>query len=182
MILADPPWYFTNKDCKDISGTPPYKCMKDSEIANLPVGKIADKDSILLLWYPASKQKAHHVVGEAWGFEYMTHFLDWQKIYRSSKNVIVGMGYYTKQQSEYLSIWRKKSTVSARKFKINTGRSVGNYKREIIDLTDENVNDLNKLIIENKPNLIDDDDDYYKHFFFQLLLVLIVKNLKKLKK
>jgi N6-adenosine-specific RNA methylase IME4 len=51
VILADPPWAYRNyrEKCNG-SPVPHYPPLKDSDIINLPVSNIAEKDSLLFLW------------------------------------------------------------------------------------------------------------------------------------
>jgi N6-adenosine-specific RNA methylase IME4 len=93
VILADPPWKYTQNLIKD------YKVMKDEEICAMNVQSIAEKNSVLCLWATGPKIPSALNVMKAWGFEYRTQLFTWVK---SNKNgqTRMGLGNYTRGQSE----------------------------------------------------------------------------------
>jgi N6-adenosine-specific RNA methylase IME4/ParB-like chromosome segregation protein Spo0J len=72
VIVADPPWrYETGNDL-------PYPTMPIEEIKSVPIGDIADQNSILWLWTTNAHLRVAFDVVEAWGFEYKA-LLTWVK-------------------------------------------------------------------------------------------------------
>ena len=70
-----------------------YSIMSISEIAKLPVGDIADKNSALFLWTTTPMlQDAFYIMNE-WGFKYKTAIY-WRKI------MSLGMGFWFRGQVE----------------------------------------------------------------------------------
>jgi N6-adenosine-specific RNA methylase IME4 len=72
VICADPPWFFFF-DALSMSeikrgASSNYDTLTISDLKNLPVKDIADKDSVLVLWCPSSLLKEGLEVMEAWGF------------------------------------------------------------------------------------------------------------------
>lgn len=70
-----------------------YPVMSLEEICNLPVEKVADKDSVLFLWVPTPLLPDGLKVMESWGFKYKTAIY-WVKDGR------LGMGFYYRNQVE----------------------------------------------------------------------------------
>lgn len=112
-ILADPPWDYNNSGCRGAAKNI-YPTMKDTEIYNLPIPQIADKDCVLLLWATWPKLTEAMQVINAWGFEYKTAF-PWVKVTDCSKNfwgdweikVPYGIGFWIRGVSEPLLISTK---------------------------------------------------------------------------
>ena len=64
VIVADPPWrYDTGNDL-------PYPTLPLEEIKAIPVGDIADQNSVLWLWTTNAHLRVAFDVVEAWGFRY----------------------------------------------------------------------------------------------------------------
>ncbi len=109
-ILADPPWSFRVWSEDTGSGRSPsahYSTMSMDDIAALPIAELAAPDCVLFCWvcWP-SLPEALRVI-EAWGFEYKTCGFDWMKaradqldMFRDDADVQVGMGYWTRANSE----------------------------------------------------------------------------------
>ena len=94
IIYADPPWTFktySNKG-KGRSAEMHYSCMSKKDIQDLPINKIADKNSALFLWvtYPCLLEGLELI--EKWGFTYKTCGFSWVKLNRKSDTLFVGMG------------------------------------------------------------------------------------------
>lgn len=79
VILADPPWMYTQRSVR-LNGTTDrhYEPMATEEIASLPVASIAEDDSILLLWATWPFLEDALSVIAAWGFTFVTG-LPWVK-------------------------------------------------------------------------------------------------------
>lgn len=81
VILADPPWkYNDQKSNKPALGGITYPVMSLDAICNLPIGELANKDSMLFMWATMPLlNEALHVI-DAWGFRYITCAFVWVKI------------------------------------------------------------------------------------------------------
>ena len=102
IIYADPPWTFktySNKG-KGRSAEMHYSCMSKKDIQDLPINRIADKESALFVWvtYPCLLEGLELI--EKWGFAYKTCGFSWVKLNRKSDTPFVGMGYYTRANNE----------------------------------------------------------------------------------
>jgi N6-adenosine-specific RNA methylase IME4 len=112
VILADPPWHFRN-----YSGTDPkevnnrtrgsqahYPTMTTDELCTLPVADMAADNAVLFLWscWPILPDSLRVI--EAWGFEYKTLAWVWLKSNPSGFGFFLGMGYYTRSNTEFCLI------------------------------------------------------------------------------
>ena len=102
IIYADPPWSYKvwiNKG-KGRSAESHYKTMEAQDIRDLPVEKIADKNSVLLMWvtYPCLEEGIELI--KAWGFKYKTCAFSWIKLNKRNSTPFTGMGYYTRANNE----------------------------------------------------------------------------------
>ncbi len=96
VILADPPWQFSN----DAGGSSPdryYPTMKIEDICALPIGKLAADSSVLFLWACSALLPEALRVVDAWGFTYKTNMV-WHKPNHT------GLGYYVRNAHELLLI------------------------------------------------------------------------------
>ena len=85
VIYADPPWTFKtfSDKGKDRSPENHYSVMSLQDICNLPVNKIANDNSVLLMWVvDPLLDKAFEVIN-AWGFKYKTVGFTWAKTNRT---------------------------------------------------------------------------------------------------
>ena len=102
IIYADPPWSYKTWSEKgsDRSALQHYKCMSRSDIQNIPVSKICEKDCVLFLWvtFPCLIEGLELI--EAWGFTYKTCAFTWVKRNRKSEGWFWGLGYWTRANSE----------------------------------------------------------------------------------
>lgn len=78
VIVADPPWRYANAGCRGAAGNH-YSTMGLQQICDLPVQRIAQDNSILLLWATWPQLREGLDVIKAWGFDYLTGF-PWLKI------------------------------------------------------------------------------------------------------
>lgn len=102
VILADPPWSYSN-DGSSLDGlaSSNYPTMPDEEICALPVNQITEKDAVLFLWGTSPKLKEGIAVLEAWGFEFKTVGFFWLKTaWGPSGKPRMGLGYYTRSSVE----------------------------------------------------------------------------------
>ena len=117
-ILADPPWHFKTYNekgrqrCPDwqrFKGSPHrhYSTMATDEIAALPVAGLASENCCLFIWISWPMLPDAMKLISAWGFEYKTCGFDWMKAHagqldmlRDDTDVLMGMGYWTRANSE----------------------------------------------------------------------------------
>lgn len=101
-ILADPPWSFKTWSG---SGTPHrteedhYPVTSTNDLKQIPVGDWALPDCALFMWVVDSHFDQALALGEAWGFGFKTKAFTWLKL-TSKGNPKIGMGYWTRKQTE----------------------------------------------------------------------------------
>jgi len=101
IILADPPWSYTDKARAGNRGAESkYPCMKLEEIVALPVQNIAAKNCVLFLWVTPPMIREGLNVIKAWGFEYKTFGFSWAKRCKKSNGFFMGMGHWTRANAE----------------------------------------------------------------------------------
>jgi N6-adenosine-specific RNA methylase IME4 len=118
VILADPPWRFRTWDKAvavaprdghgtNVSASVHYKTMPIEDLTALPITNLAADDCCLFLWacWPTLLDALDLI--KAWGFEYKTCAFDWMKahngqvdMFREDADVLMGMGYWTRANSE----------------------------------------------------------------------------------
>ena len=80
IIYADPPWSYNDKLGKSTKwGAMTYPTMTDKEICDMPIEKIASKDSVLFMWTTMPKMQDALNVIKSWGFKYKTCAFCWVK-------------------------------------------------------------------------------------------------------
>jgi N6-adenosine-specific RNA methylase IME4 len=102
VIYADPPWTFKTYSDKGKDRSPEnhYNVMSLKDICNLPISKIANDDSVLLMWVvDPLLDKAFEVIN-AWGFKYKTVGFTWAKTNKKSMGFFTGLGYWTRGNPE----------------------------------------------------------------------------------
>lgn len=132
-ILADPPWQFATYSAKGRGRCPDgmrtntrgnfadgannrperhYATMGLGEIQALPIGDLAAKDCVLLLWAVDAMLPQALATGEAWGFRFKTVGFVWAKERRvdstrgrdladaNEKRFPMGTGYWTRANPE----------------------------------------------------------------------------------
>lgn len=99
IIYADPPWEYRNMGNIQATANSHYATMKQKDIENLPIHKLANDNCILFLWATFPKlQEALNTI-KAWGFEYKTVGFTWVKKNKNGSNFF-GVGWYTKSNAE----------------------------------------------------------------------------------
>lgn len=103
IIYADPPWSFktySEKGKEKKSADMHYGCMTIEDIYNLDVNSIADTDCALFLWvtFPLLQEGLKTI--EKWGFTYKTCAFNWVKYNKKSDSPFIGLGYWTRSNSE----------------------------------------------------------------------------------
>lgn len=113
LILVDPPWPYS-KGSKKYEGTVQYPTIPMKKLKEIPVWDIADKDCALLLWTTGVwLEQAYHLM-RTWGFEPISMFLVWRKVYQDGSPVC-GIGHYTRSCHEFLLLGRRGKIVKFRK-------------------------------------------------------------------
>jgi N6-adenosine-specific RNA methylase IME4 len=116
IIYADPPWsygcfnninrrLFFSKRSR--FGITPYSGMEIDEIKKLPVPTISEKNALLFIWvtFPILPQGLETI--QAWGFKYTTIAFNWVKKNRNATGWYMGLGNYTRANSEICLIGKK---------------------------------------------------------------------------
>ena len=99
IILADPPWNYSDQGCQGTMANH-YKGMKIKDICDLPIKNISDKNCILFLWttYPMLKEALQVI--EKWGFTYKSIAFQWLKLNKKNKKPFYGLGRWTRGNTE----------------------------------------------------------------------------------
>jgi N6-adenosine-specific RNA methylase IME4 len=103
VILADPPWKFEVWDRDTGSGRSAeshYPTMAIQDICDLQIGNIAEDNAALFLWVVWPSLREAFDVVETWGFIYKTVAWTWVKANRGGFGHFMGMGYYTRANTE----------------------------------------------------------------------------------
>jgi N6-adenosine-specific RNA methylase IME4 len=110
IVYADPPWRFRNWSMSEFAkrgekwarrnGRSPYNVMNTEDICALPIGDIAARDSVLLMWATYPKLVDALQVIQAWGFEYKTVAFSWLKLNPSTVGYKMGLGYHSRGNVE----------------------------------------------------------------------------------
>lgn len=108
LILADPPWHFTNYAAdepglmhdRSRGANRHYPTMTTGDICQMPVADMVADDAVLLMWATWPHLPDSLRVIEAWGFEYKTLAWVWVKANPSGFGHYMGMGYWTRSNSE----------------------------------------------------------------------------------
>lgn len=102
VIYADPPWNYETYSGKgkERSADRHYDTMELDEIKALPIYKLAAENCALFLWATWPHMQNALDVIKMWGFEYKTGAFDWIKTNKGSKTIYMGMGHWTRANSE----------------------------------------------------------------------------------
>ena len=121
IILADPPWAWGKKPLVNRGSArtveKEYPTMQPQEIMDLPVEVLAKAQSVLFLWVTSPKLQIGLDVMKAWGFNYKTVAFVWIKQNRLSPTLFTGMGFYTRQNAEFVLLGTRGSPSLFRKDK-----------------------------------------------------------------
>jgi N6-adenosine-specific RNA methylase IME4 len=108
IILADPPWRYQRTNVQGGLETQ-YDTMDYDDIKQLPVEKIAAKDSMLFMWTTSTHLVEAAQLMKHWGFQYKTVYRVWRKVYRSGKP-ITGIGYWSRVCYEFLLVGTRRGS------------------------------------------------------------------------
>lgn len=105
VILADPPWLFKNysKKGEKKNANQHYECLPTTQIAALPVRKLAPKVGALFMWATFPMLKDAFLVMEKWGYEYRAA-APWAKQSKTGRTWAFGGGYIFRATSEILLV------------------------------------------------------------------------------
>lgn len=104
VVLADPPWRFTNRTGKvapEHRRLDRYSTMDLRDICALPVQSVVAKNSHLYLWVPNALLPDGLKVMEAWGFRYVSNIV-WAKRRKDGGPDGRGVGFYFRNVTELL--------------------------------------------------------------------------------
>lgn len=95
IIYADPPWSYNDKmSGHSFSLDHEYETQSKNWIANLPVGGVADDNSVLFMWAVSPQLPEALEVMKAWGFTYKTVAFCWSKVTVNGK-LVSNLGRWT---------------------------------------------------------------------------------------
>jgi len=105
VIYADPPWDYAGQTqhstvASTKSALDHYNTMTLSELKQMGVQDICEKDCLLFLWTSSPHLKQAIELIEAWGFRYMTIAFVWEKQKTNP-------GYYTMSQCEICLVGKR---------------------------------------------------------------------------
>lgn len=119
-ILADPPWSFLTYGKKRTTphrgAADHYATTETDDLCQIPVGEVAAKDCALFMWVVDSHLPDAFRLAEAWGFTFKTRAFTWLKetengrqldIWNGESDPRIGMGYWTRKQSEMCWLFTK---------------------------------------------------------------------------
>jgi N6-adenosine-specific RNA methylase IME4 len=101
IIVADPPWRFASNSAAKPgrNAMRHYPCMRDSDIAALPVADMARRDALLFLWVTAPMLARGLPIISAWGFRYVSQLV-WVKDR-------IGTGFWVRSRHELVLIGKR---------------------------------------------------------------------------
>ena len=146
IIYADPPWDYK---CGNRLGAAKnhYPTMTFSELAELPVPALAERDAVLFMWatYPMIEDALRLI--PLWGFEYKTIAFQWIKLNPSTqmneyrimtagelleKSCALGLGYWTRGNTECCLLGRGRDGIKAENWG-GGGAAIELFAREEIE-------------------------------------------------
>ena len=144
VIYADPPWYFKSfsKKGEARSATRHYNCMSVDDICNIDVNRVADDNSVLLMWVTDPYLLDAFKVMESWGFNYKTVGFTWVKT-NKSKGYFTGMGYWTRSNPEMCLLGTKGKP---KRLDMSVKQLVVSQRREHSRKPDEVYNRIEKML------------------------------------
>lgn len=107
VIVSDNAWKMAQYGAKKHGGqAAAYPGLTLEELAAIPVGQWAAKDSILFQWTTWPKLEEAFILFKAWGFSYVTG-CPWVKTTPSGPAIYCGIGFWFQSASEILLCGRK---------------------------------------------------------------------------
>lgn len=106
VIYADPPWAWGKTPLIDRGAArtveKEYPTMQPEEIKALPILRLAKPRCALFMWATSPKLPLALEVMKAWGFHYKSVAFLWIKTNRRADTFFTGMGFYTRQNAEFV--------------------------------------------------------------------------------
>lgn len=106
IIYADPPWAWGKTPLVNRGSAraveKEYPTMQPEEILALPVAPLANPQCVLFLWATSPKLPLALEVMSAWGFTFKSVAFVWVKKTKLSNTNFTGMGFYTRQNAEFV--------------------------------------------------------------------------------
>lgn len=101
IIVADPPWRFSSNSERKPgrNAMRHYPCMRDDEIAALPVPDWSARDAMLFMWTTAPMLARSMPILGAWGFKYVSQLV-WVKDR-------IGTGFWARNRHEIVLIGKR---------------------------------------------------------------------------
>ena len=145
VIYADPAWSYNDKqNTPNLGGAEKhYGTMSNSDIYNLPVNDITEKDAVLFLWVTSPLLKEGLQTIHNWGFNYKTSFI-WDKVRHN-------MGHYNSVRHEFLLVATKGNCTPDNKKLHNSVQRIEKSDRhsekpiQFLDIIDDLYNYGNKI-------------------------------------
>lgn len=109
VIYADPPWEYKtwSKKGNGRSAESHYNTQTIEHLKSFNINDIADTNCVLLMWVIFPCIEDGLALGKTWGFKYKTIAFNWVKMNKKSNTPFIGMGYYTRANSEVCLLFTK---------------------------------------------------------------------------
>lgn len=118
ILYADPPWSYNDAGCSGAAAKE-YKTMGTGAIAQLPIARLAAKDSVMFMWGTYPKIADLLELLPAWGFTFKSIAFQWIKLrgqhVDGSGKPFLGLGRWTRGNTEpcFLAVRGKPHRVHA---------------------------------------------------------------------
>jgi N6-adenosine-specific RNA methylase IME4 len=158
LIAADPPWRFRTwgEHNQTKSASRHYDLMTTDDIKELPVGGLAQRDCLLMLWATGAMLPQALDVMAAWGFKYKS-LMSWRKMTPAGK-VRMGTGYWTRSMHEPILLGTLGNPTKVSGFPSifdGIAREHSRKPDEFFDLVEKHTTGLRRLELfsrESRPN------------------------------
>ena len=110
VILCDPPWDFKVWSADTGNGRSAeahYPTVTIDDLCKIPVAELATDDCALFMWIVWPRMPDALRLGAEWGFTYKTLGFDWLKRTSTGSEWHMGMGYWTRANSEACLLFTK---------------------------------------------------------------------------
>ncbi len=120
VILADPPvpfevWGKRPGGTDSRSAEAHYSTMTWDDLNRLDIGSVAADDACLFLWMCQPLLIETLEMARQWGFTYRTKAFSWVKTYTTKSSFFVGMGYWTRANTEDVLLFTRGNPKRTRK-------------------------------------------------------------------
>lgn len=109
-IMIDPPWSFrvwSKATGQGRSAESHYPTLDIESMCNLPMHRLFAGDCAVFMWTTCPTLPDALRLGKAWGLTYKTFAFDWLKRTSTGNNWHMGMGYWTRANSEPCLLFTK---------------------------------------------------------------------------